>query len=138
MTFAADGLVADSVLMRLPILLISAHHVPGHINHTLFWNNLAPAKQGGGELSSGALQSAIEKDFGSLDGLKTKFNASLAGIQGSGWGWLGYDKEAKKLEILTTANQDPLLCESRCARRAPLYAPHSLEAHSHPISSHSC
>jgi superoxide dismutase, Fe-Mn family len=30
-------------------------------------------------------------------------------VQGSGWGWLGYNTASKKLEIATTANQDPLL-----------------------------
>ena len=28
--------------------------------------------------------------------------------QGSGWGWLGYNKASGKLEISTLANQDPL------------------------------
>lgn len=78
----------------------------------MFWQNLAPAKSGGGELSSGLLKEAIDRDFGSLDGLKTKFNAQIAAIQGSGWGWLGYNPSTGKLDIVTTANQDPLLCES--------------------------
>lgn len=81
----------------------------GDINHTLFWNNLAPTKEGGGELGSGELRSAVERDFGSLDKLKEKFNAQLAGIQGSGWGWLGYSPVNGKLDVVTTANQDPLL-----------------------------
>ncbi len=29
-------------------------------------------------------------------------------IQGSGWGWLGYNKAKKRLEIATCLNQDPL------------------------------
>ena len=29
-------------------------------------------------------------------------------IQGSGWGWLGYNKTLNRLEIATCANQDPL------------------------------
>ncbi|EPQ30853.1 uncharacterized protein PFL1_01750 [Pseudozyma flocculosa PF-1] len=81
----------------------------GHINHTLFWQNLAPPKQGGGELAAGPLKDAIDRDFGSLDGLKQKFNGQIAAIQGSGWGWLGYNPTTKKLDIVTTANQDPLL-----------------------------
>ena len=28
--------------------------------------------------------------------------------QGSGWGWLGFDKAQKKLVVTTTPNQDPL------------------------------
>jgi Fe-Mn family superoxide dismutase len=34
--------------------------------------------------------------------------AATVGVQGSGWGWLGYDKTAKKLVLTTTSNQDPL------------------------------
>jgi len=81
----------------------------GHINHSLFWKNLAPESEGGGKLQDGALKSAIVKDFGSLDALKKELNAKTAAIQGSGWGWLGYNKSNKKLEVVTTFNQDPLL-----------------------------
>ncbi|KAH9838041.1 manganese superoxide dismutase [Rhodofomes roseus] len=81
----------------------------GHINHSLFWNNLAPQGQGGGELKAGPLKDAIDADFGGLDGLKKQLNAATAAIQGSGWGWLGYNPTTKKLETVTTANQDPLL-----------------------------
>ena len=31
-----------------------------------------------------------------------------AAVQGSGWGWLGYDKASDQLKIATCANQDPL------------------------------
>lgn len=40
---------------------------------------------------------------------KKKFNASAASVQGSGWAWLGYNKEAARVEIATCANQDPLV-----------------------------
>lgn len=39
-------------------------------------------------------------------------NAKTAAIQGSGWGWLGWNKGTGRLEVVTTANQDPLLSES--------------------------
>jgi Fe-Mn family superoxide dismutase len=61
---------------------------PGHINHSLFWKNLAPAAKDGGKLESGPLKSAIERDFGSVEEFKKSFNAKTAAIQGSGWGWL--------------------------------------------------
>jgi len=60
----------------------------GHINHSLFWTNLAPAKAGGGQLTSGPLEKALIRDFGSVDEFKKIFNTTTAGIQGSGWGWL--------------------------------------------------
>ena len=50
----------------------------------------------------------IERDFGSFDAFKEKFNTATTAIQGSGWGWLGYSKGQKRLEIATCANQDPL------------------------------
>ncbi|KAF8809231.1 manganese superoxide dismutase [Phlegmacium glaucopus] len=84
----------------------------GHINHSLFWKNLAPApaKGGvGGVLPSGPLKSAIEHTYGSVDNFKKEFNTATAGIQGSGWGWVGYNPTTKALEIVTTPNQDPLL-----------------------------
>ncbi|GAC97684.1 superoxide dismutase [Pseudozyma hubeiensis SY62] len=81
----------------------------GHINHSLFWKNLAPSSQGGGQLQDGPFKQAVERDFGSLDNLKSTFNATIATIQGSGWGWLGFNPKNSKLEVVTTKDQDPLI-----------------------------
>jgi len=85
----------------------------GHINHSLFWKNLAPSskesKGHGGDLKSGALKDAIVQKWGSVDIFIKEFNTATAGIQGSGWGWLGYSYANKSLEVVTTANQDPLI-----------------------------
>ena len=62
---------------------------------------------GGGE-PEGVLADAINRDFGSFDEFKAKMSASTIAVQGSGWGWLGYNKEADRLQIATCANQDPL------------------------------
>ena len=43
-----------------------------------------------------------------LDGLKTAISTVSVGVQGSGWGWLGFDKVNSKLVVTSTANQDPL------------------------------
>lgn len=59
--------------------------------------------------TSGALYDQVTADFGSFDNLKKEVNAKTAAVQGSGWGWLGFNKGTKKLEVVTTANQDPLL-----------------------------
>ena len=64
----------------------------GHINHSLFWKNLAPSaterKGNGGVLKDGPLKAAICERWGSVDKLKKEFNTTTAGIQGSGWGWI--------------------------------------------------
>jgi len=81
----------------------------GHINHSLFWKNLAPSSSGGGQLKDGPLKAALERDFGSVESFKKEVNAKGGSVQGSGWVWLGYNKSNGKLEVVTTANQDPLL-----------------------------
>jgi len=80
----------------------------GHINHSIFWKNLAPVSKGGGNPPQGNLAKAIQQEFGSLESLIEKLNAKSVAVQGSGWGWLGYSKEKKRLTICTCANQDPL------------------------------
>jgi Fe-Mn family superoxide dismutase len=80
----------------------------GHINHSIFWSILAPASKGLSHGPKGDLAKMIDRDFGSYEAFKEKFNSLTTGIQGSGWGWLGYNKSQKRLEVTTTANQDPL------------------------------
>lgn len=70
-------------------------NIAGHINHSLFWKNLAPANGDGGKLSDGPLKTAIEADFGSLEALKKEFNTKTAAVQGSGWGWLVRDRRSR-------------------------------------------
>ncbi len=74
----------------------------GHSNHTFFWSVMAPNAGGAPE---GALADDINATFGSLDGLKEKFEAAGATRFGSGWAWVIVNKEGK-LEVTSTPNQD--------------------------------
>lgn len=78
----------------------------GHVNHSIFWSLLTPVGQGGAP--EGALLAAIQKDFGSVQKLMERLTALSVGIQGSGWGWMGWHKEGGRLVLTTCANQDPL------------------------------
>ncbi|PWA71274.1 Mn-super oxide dismutase I [Artemisia annua] len=60
----------------------------GHVNHSIFWKNLAPISAGGGEPPHGSLGWAIDQHFGSMEKLIAKMNAEGAAVQGSGWVWL--------------------------------------------------
>eukprot|EP01041_Mallomonas_annulata_P002974 gene2974-5833_t len=80
----------------------------GHINHSIFWENLAPIGKGGGEISKGLLLSKIEGQYGSLENFQNTMTTATVAVQGSGWGWLGYDKASDKLSIVACTNQDPL------------------------------
>ena len=90
----------------------------GHLNHSLFWEILAPEGKGGGEGPAGALLKAIETEFGGLDPFVEKMNAMTIAVQGSGWGWLALNQDKNRLVITTSSNQDlvqeqglvPLLC----------------------------
>lgn len=80
----------------------------GHANHSIFWTNLAPKSKGGGIAPQGILATAIDQQFGNLANLTELLSNKSVAIQGSGWGWLGYNKERKRLEVATCSNQDPL------------------------------
>lgn len=62
----------------------------GHLNHCLFWENLSP-NSSGGPAAGGALEKAIADRFGSVDDMITEMSATTVAVQGSGWGWLGYN-----------------------------------------------
>lgn len=83
----------------------------GHWNHSFFWEIMSP--NGGGK-PEGELAAAIDEAFGSLDGLKEKFNAAGGSRFGSGWAWVGV-KEGK-LTVCSSPNQDnPLMDVAECA-----------------------
>jgi superoxide dismutase, Fe-Mn family len=80
----------------------------GHVNHSMFWQLMAPAGKGGGGQPKGELAAAIDSAFGSFDAFKEKFAAAGANRFGSGWAWLVV--KGGKLEVCSTANQDnPLM-----------------------------
>src|SRR5580700_6035828 len=57
----------------------------GHINHSMFWQIMAP---GAGGSPSGNVGQAINSAFGSFDQFKEKLAAAATGRFGSGWAWL--------------------------------------------------
>lgn len=56
----------------------------------------------------GELMEAIKQDFGSFQKMKEKLSAAAVAVQGSGWSWLGFNKDNGRLCIAACANQDPL------------------------------
>jgi len=82
----------------------------GHINHSLFWENLAPASSseaGDPQGSAPTLIKEIARTWGGLQEFKTAFTKVLLGLQGSGWGWMVRD--GSQLRIITTKDQDPVV-----------------------------
>ncbi|KAK8038053.1 manganese-superoxide dismutase [Apiospora phragmitis] len=82
----------------------------GHINHSLFWESLAPtASPEANPEAAPQLLSAIGATWGSLEQFQAAFGAALLGIQGSGWGWLVKEAATGQLRIVTLANQEAVV-----------------------------
>ncbi|MGG7621625.1 superoxide dismutase [Bacillus coreaensis] len=83
----------------------------GHLNHTLFWEVIAPA---GNVAPSSELGAAIEKAFGSFDNFKAEFTKAALTRFGSGWAWLVVNEQGA-LEVTSTPNQDNPIMEGKVA-----------------------
>ncbi len=84
-----------------------AFHGAGHINHTIFWNNLTPTEDY--QDPSGDLLDQIESDFGSFDNLKDQFGAAAGSVEGSGWGMLVWEPLGEHLMTLGVENHQKQL-----------------------------
>jgi Fe-Mn family superoxide dismutase len=80
----------------------------GHLNHSLFWQVMAP--QAGGE-PTGDLAAALTKTFGSFSQFQEKFSTTAINRFGSGWAWLILSEG--NLAIIDTPNQDSPLMEGK-------------------------
>jgi Fe-Mn family superoxide dismutase len=60
-------------------------NVGGHILHSIFWTNLAPAGKDGGGNPSGAIADLIDRNFGSFERFKKEFTMAATSTEGSGW-----------------------------------------------------
>ena len=101
------GESAEELLMNLneipeEIRTVVRNNAGGHVNHSMFWQIMAPHSQGE---PTGALAEEIKKYFGSFAEFQTKFNNLGAKRFGSGWVWLVKTKDGA-LEVMSTANQD--------------------------------
>jgi Fe-Mn family superoxide dismutase len=75
-------------------------NIGGHVLHSLFWDNLAPAGKGGGGKPTGALIEAVNREFGSFERFRKEFTQTASSVEGSGWAALSLDKITKRLLIM--------------------------------------
>ena len=59
-------------------------HIGGHLLHSIFWENMAPAGKGGGK-PGGTIADALQKEFGSFERFKKEFSQAATSVEGSGW-----------------------------------------------------
>jgi len=100
---SAEDLIRDLNSVPEEIRAAVRNNGGGHVNHTMFWQIMAP--KAGGE-PSGAINDAIKDTFGGFDKFKEQFNDAGVKRFGSGWVWLVGSNAGGKLQIISSANQD--------------------------------
>jgi superoxide dismutase, Fe-Mn family len=73
-----------------------AFNLSGHVLHSQFWQNLTPD---GGDRPDGPLATAIDEHLGGFETFKKQLTAATTGVQGSGWGILGWEPLARRLVV---------------------------------------
>lgn len=110
----AQGLALEAIqksVSSLPdnIRTTVMNHGGGHYNHCLFFSILAPeAERANAPVDE--LKAKLEADFGSFEAMRKEFDAAAMKVFGSGWAWLGVDKDGK-LRVTHTKNQENPLME---------------------------
>ena len=93
-----EGLTLEEIIVK------SSGHIFNNAaqvwNHTFYWEGFSAQR---GTAPSGKLLEMINRDFGSFEVFKTKFQESAINQFGSGWAWLVVNAEGK-LAIVTTGN----------------------------------
>lgn len=79
-----------------------AFNLGGHVNHSIFWNNLSPE---GGERPEGELAAAIDEFFGDFEKFQAHFTATALGVQGSGWAVLAWDALGQRANVVQLFDQ---------------------------------
>ena len=101
-TKSPEELIKSLDSLPSDIVSVVRNNGGGHVNHTMFWQIMAP--NAGGE-PTGPIADAIMENFGDFESFKQRFNDAGAKQFGSGWVWLTRTSDGK-IEITSTPNQD--------------------------------
>jgi Fe-Mn family superoxide dismutase len=108
----AEAVHTSDITSQVSVQQLIKFHAGGHINHSLFWQNLAPASSAEAKPSAAPkLVKQIKSTWGDEEKFRDAFKAALLGLQGSGWGWLVKVEvgQEQRLTIVTTKDQDPVV-----------------------------
>ncbi len=75
-------------------------NIGGHLLHSLFWENLAPAGKGGGGNPGGIGYRVLEEEFGSFERFRKEFSQAAASVEGSGWAALTRSHQTQRPMIM--------------------------------------
>ncbi len=109
-----EEIVADISLLPEEIRQGVRNNGGGHLNHSLLWHSMGPAKGGPNTGASpnaaasepeGILRHAINSTFGDFVKFRDELTRAAMARFGSGWAWLVLDHQGK-MEVISTPNQD--------------------------------
>lgn len=101
----------DSLPGTLALQQALRFNAGGHVNHSLFWEGMAPANSPAARTEAAPrLSAAIAARWGSVEGFRAALAKALLGIQGSGWAWL-VGEGGVSLRIVTTKDQEAVVEE---------------------------
>ncbi|MDR1989724.1 MAG: superoxide dismutase [Acidobacteriaceae bacterium] len=109
---SAEDLIKNLSAIPESIRTAVRNNAGGHVNHTMFWQIMAP---NAGGAPTGKIADAINASFGSFDTFKEQFTKAGLGRFGSGWAWVV--NTGGTLAIESTANQD----NPRMAGKKPVF-----------------
>lgn len=95
-------------------LRTSIHNNAGGIfNHEFFFDGMQPvsSRVGSARKQLTGISAAIDMKFGNYEDFLKEFKAKALSVFGSGYAWLAMNR-CKKLDIITTANQDTPLTQN--------------------------
>ena len=105
---SADELIRNLSAVPEAIRTAVRNNGGGHVNHSMFWQIMAP---NAGGVPTGKIGDVITNQFGGFDKFKDEFKKAALGRFGSGWAWLV--KSGNAFAIESTANQDSPIMEGR-------------------------
>lgn len=101
MVQSVEDLVRHYIQLPESVRVAVRNQGGGDYNHTFFWQIMHPK----GRPVSSFMTEVLQEHFLSIEQFRQDFTTKALSVFGSGWAWLCVTPE-KKLEIITTANQD--------------------------------
>lgn len=80
-------------------------NLSGHVNHSIFWQNMDPAGGGGPE---GELCQQLIEEFGSVEHFREEFTEAAKAVESNGWAMLFYEPVADRLLVGQVESQNRL------------------------------
>lgn len=108
--WSLEKLLCNSDCLKDEVRIPIKHNGGGVYNHIFYFNGMSANET---RFQAGMLYYAIVFDFNSVDNFYNEFKEKALSVFGSGYAWVVVNK-SRKLQIMTTANQDTPIVQCLC------------------------